>query len=208
MRTRIVATLAVVLTALLLAPAAPAAAHNSLQAATPAQDARLTTAPTTVTLRFAQRLNPEFTTIVLSDADRRKVPTGAPTVDGTAGRVTIDGPLPNGAYTVAYRVVSADGHPVQGSYRFTVADPAASATPAVPAASGASGASGAPGPNGEPGGSGGEPGESGARAGAGAAGSPESAGDGPPVALLAGGVIVALALAGAVVLLLRRRRAS
>ncbi|WBB77026.1 copper resistance protein CopC [Micromonospora sp. WMMD1128] len=205
MRTRTVATLAVVLTALLLAPAAPAAAHNSLQAATPAQDARLTAAPTTVTLRFAQRLNPEFTTIVLSNADGRKVPTGAPTVDGTAGRVTIDGPLPNGAYTVAYRVVSADGHPVQGSYRFTVADPAAPTPPAVPGGSGASGAPGASGP-------GGEPAASGARAsGVDAAGSPMSggdAGDGPPVVLLAGGVLVALALAGAVVLLLRRRRAS
>ncbi|WFE36697.1 copper resistance CopC family protein [Micromonospora sp. WMMD975] len=186
MRTRTVATLAVVLTALLLAPAAPAAAHNSLQAATPAQDARLTAAPTTVTLRFAQRLNPEFTTIVLSDADRRKVPTGAPTVDGTAGRVTIDGPLPNGAYTVAYRVVSADGHPVQGSYRFTVADPTAPTPPA-------------------------EAGTAGTPVGADAASPASAAGNGdtgPPVALIAGGLVAALAVAGTALLLLRRRRAA
>ncbi|NJP35771.1 copper resistance CopC family protein [Micromonospora thermarum] len=41
--------------------------------------------------------------------------------------------LANGTYTVAYRVVSADGHPVQGSYRFTVADPTATASPDAPA---------------------------------------------------------------------------
>ncbi len=28
----------------------------------------------------------------------------------------------NGVYTVGYRVVSADGHPVTGSYKFTLAD--------------------------------------------------------------------------------------
>ncbi|MEV0003694.1 copper resistance CopC family protein [Micromonospora sp. NPDC050980] len=187
MRTRAVAALAAALTALLLAPATPAAAHNALQSATPAQDARLTTAPTSVTLRFLQRLNPEFTTIVLSDADRRKVATGAPAVDGTAGTVTVDRPLANGTYTVAYRVVSADGHPVQGSYRFTVADPAA------PTASTAA-----------------EPTAAGASADADGAASPVSAAgdldDGPPVALVAGGLVAALAVAGAALLLLRRRR--
>ncbi|MGK5519133.1 copper resistance CopC family protein, partial [Micromonospora sp. URMC 107] len=111
--------------ALLLVPAAPAAAHNTLRAASPADGERLTTPPTRVTLEFAQRLDPAFTTIALTDADRRKVPTGAPTVDGTKGTVTVDETLGEGTYTVAYRIVSADGHPVQGSYRFTVVGVAA-----------------------------------------------------------------------------------
>ncbi len=127
MRTRTVTALLAALftAALLLVPATPAAAHNSLQEATPARDARLTTAPTQVTLRFMQRLNPAFTTITLRDAAERPVPASAPAVDGATGTVTIEEPLGNGTYTVAYRVVSRDGHPVQGSYRFTVADPAA-----------------------------------------------------------------------------------
>ncbi|MEU7994233.1 copper resistance CopC family protein [Micromonospora sp. NPDC049060] len=108
-------------TALLLVPAAPAAAHNTLRAASPADGDRLTTPPTRVTLEFAQRLDPTFTTIALTDAARRKIPTGGPTVDGTKGTVTVDETLGEGTYTVAYRIVSADGHPVQGSYRFTVA---------------------------------------------------------------------------------------
>ncbi|MFI2714288.1 copper resistance protein CopC [Micromonospora sp. NPDC018662] len=184
MRTRVTAALAALLTALLLVPAAPAAAHNSLQSATPAQDARVTTAPTSVTLRFLQRLDPQFTTIVLSDAARRKVPTGAPAVDGTAGRVSVDEPLANGTYTVAYRVVSADGHPVQGSYRFTVADPATSAvSPPPPTTATRSGGPASP-----------------VAAGGGDGG--------PPSVLLAVGAVAVVAVAGAALLLLRRRRTS
>ncbi|MER7334156.1 MULTISPECIES: copper resistance CopC family protein [unclassified Micromonospora] len=123
--------------ALLLVPAAPAAAHNTLQSASPAKDARLTTAPTQVKLTFMQKLDPAFTTIALTDAAQTKVATGEPVVNGTTGTVTIDRPLANGTYTVAYRVVSADGHPVQGSYRFTVADPSASAGPQATAPSSA-----------------------------------------------------------------------
>lgn len=123
--------LAAVLTAaaLLLVPASPAAAHNSLKATTPAKDAELDAAPTEITLEFLQRLDPAFTTIILSDAAEQKVPTSEPVVTGTKGTIGIEGTLANGTYTVAYRVVSADGHPVQGSYAFTVADPAGTEAP-------------------------------------------------------------------------------
>ncbi|MBQ1059467.1 copper resistance CopC family protein [Micromonospora sp. C41] len=200
MRTRTVSALLAALftAALLLVPATPAAAHNSLQEATPARDARLTTAPTQVTLRFLQRLNPAFTTITLRDATDRQVPASAPAVDGATGTVTIEEPLANGTYTVAYRVVSRDGHPVQGSYRFTVADPAAppaaAPSPATPSPAASADVS--------------------AGAAAGADASPASADasadadDGLPVGLLAGGAVAAVAAAGVTTLLLRRRRAS
>ncbi|MEU4662233.1 copper resistance CopC family protein [Micromonospora chalcea] len=200
MRTRTVSALLAALftTALLLVPATPAAAHNSLQEATPARDARLTTAPTQVTLRFLQRLNPAFTTITLRDSTDRQVPASAPTVDGATGTVTIEEPLANGTYTVAYRVVSRDGHPVQGSYRFTVADPAAppaaAPSPATPSPAASADVS--------------------AGAAAGADASPASADasadadGGLPVGLLAGGAVAAVAAAGVTALLLRRRRAS
>jgi methionine-rich copper-binding protein CopC len=171
----------------LLAPASPAAAHNSLQAANPARDARLSTPPKQITLTFLQRLDPAFTTIVLSDADQRKIPTGEPAVTGAMGTVPISQPLANGSYTVAYRVVSTDGHPVQGSYSFTVADPTASAAPDM-AASGAAGA-GATSPA--------SPSQ--------AASSHGSGGPGP-VLLVAGGFALIAAVAGVVGL--RRRRAA
>ncbi|MFG1717317.1 copper resistance protein CopC [Micromonospora chalcea] len=202
MRTRTVTGLLAALftAALLLVPATPAAAHNSLQEATPARDARLTTAPTQVTLRFMQRLNPAFTTITLRDAAERPVPASAPAVNGATGTVTIEEPLGNGTYTVAYRVVSRDGHPVQGSYRFTVADPAAppAAVPSPTADASAGASASAP-----------------ADASAGADASPASADasasaddGGLPVGLLVGGAVAAVAAAAVVALLLRRRRPS
>nr|WTA65212.1 copper resistance protein CopC [Micromonospora sp. NBC_00855] len=125
---RLGAAVLAVLVAVLI-PASPAWAHNSLKTATPARDATLPSAPTAVTLEFMQRLDPAFTTIVLTDAAKRKLPTGAPVVTGAKSTVQVTDTLPNGTYTVAYRVVSVDGHPVQGSYPFTVADPTSSAAP-------------------------------------------------------------------------------
>jgi methionine-rich copper-binding protein CopC len=107
-----------------LVPASPALAHNQLVSATPARDATLRKAPTAVTLGFLQRLDPEFTTVVVSDAGKRRVPSSEPAVKAKTAAVKLEQPLGNGDYTVAYRVVSVDGHTVQGSYTFTVADPA------------------------------------------------------------------------------------
>ncbi|MEU1754054.1 copper resistance CopC family protein [Micromonospora matsumotoense] len=115
----------------LLVAATPAWAHNSLSAASPAREATLSRAPTEITLEFLARLDPAFTTIVLTDGTKRRIPTGDPVVTGTKSTVQVTDTLANGTYTVAYRVVSADGHPVQGSYPFTVADPTGRAAPPV-----------------------------------------------------------------------------
>ena len=119
-----------------LLPGRPAWAHTQLVAAVPARNATLTAAPPAVTLEFTDRLNPDFTTIVVSDAANRRVTASAPAIDRTKGTVTFGQSLANGTYTVAYRVVSVDGHTVQGSYPFTVADPArpAPTVSAVPVA--------------------------------------------------------------------------
>ena len=185
--------------ALLLGPVSPAYAHNALRKATPAQDARLTTPPAEITLEFMQKLNPKFTTITLSDAAEQKVATSDPEVTGTKGTITVDAPLANGTYTVAYRVVSTDGHPVQGSYEFTVADPSASASPeasepvatpsaaptsAVPTSAAATTASASP------------------------VASDSTDGGPGTLALLAGGGVLVLLVAGAVVFMVRRRTAG
>src|SRR5690606_34404029 len=88
--------------------------------------------PTQVVLEFVEPLNPDYTTIVVTDANERPVPASEPIVSGKRGTVTFPRPLTDGTYTVAYRVVSADGHPVQGSYPFTVATGGGS-SPTTPA---------------------------------------------------------------------------
>lgn len=121
-----------------LAPGAPAWAHAQLVKAVPARGAALPSAPSTVELTFSEDLNPEFTTIVVSDADRQRVPASAPAVDGPSGTLTLGRPLTDGGCTVAYRVVSADGHTVQGSYGFTVGNPIQPAAAPAPDSGGLS----------------------------------------------------------------------
>ncbi|MBQ1025239.1 copper resistance CopC family protein [Micromonospora sp. C95] len=184
--------------ALLVGPVSPAYAHNALRKATPAQDAELKKAPTRITLEFLQKLNPSFTTITLSDADKQQVATSEPKVSGTKGTVTIDQSLANGVYTVAYRVVSTDGHPVQASYKFTVADPTATADPSPSPTASEPASSPSASPSAEP---------TASAAAASPAASSSSGGPGTAVLLAGGGILLAL-VAGAVVLLLRRRSAT
>ncbi len=133
---RLGVALAAVLAVLL--PGAPAWAHNALVDAQPAKNAKLTEAPAEVKLSFLQKLNPEFTTIVVSDAAQQKIAADPPAVAGKTGTLILSAPLANGDYTVAYQVVSTDGHTVKGSYRFSVADPAAAAPSAAPTSSSSS----------------------------------------------------------------------
>jgi len=104
-------------------PPAPAFAHNQLTTAVPADGARLDVPPREVVLTFVEPLDPRYTQIVVTGADRVPVPAAAPAVSGTSGRLALTGDLADGGYTVAYRVVSQDGHPVQGAVTFTVGDP-------------------------------------------------------------------------------------
>ena len=178
-----------------LVPGTPAWAHNALAEATPAKNATLAEAPSEVRLRFLQKLDPDYTTITVSDAAKAKVAISEPEVDGTTGRVTLGAPLANGVYTVAYQVVSTDGHTVKGSYQFTVEDPAAPAEPG-PAAGEPSPAVSSPAPAASP--------------AASATGTPVLSADSGDssgstvVALIAG--IVAVLAAGAAFLFLRRRK--
>ncbi|GAB1817179.1 copper resistance CopC family protein [Herbidospora sp. RD11066] len=126
----IVAVLAVV--AALLLPAAPAAAHTSLRGSDPAENTQVTSLPK-VTLEFSESVR--FPAVVLTGPDGERYENGKPRVEGR--KVLQDvGPaaaLPAGAYTIAYRVVSKDGHPVEGEIPFTYV-PEATDQPGAPAA--------------------------------------------------------------------------
>lgn len=101
-------------------PAAPAWAHNELTTSTPTDGAHLATPPGQVVLTFAQGLDQRYTQIVVTDTHREPMPAKPPTVSGTSAILDIEGDLPDDVYTVAYRVVSPDGHPVQGALTFSV----------------------------------------------------------------------------------------
>jgi methionine-rich copper-binding protein CopC len=130
---RIVRLLAATLVAAFLAVLVPgpAWAHNSLTKAEPGRNATLDRAPAGVRLTFLQKVDPEALTITVTDAAQRAVSTGPAGADGRTGSIDFTEPPGNGVYTVTYRVVSLDGHPVQGSYRFTVDDPTATPAPSA-----------------------------------------------------------------------------
>ena len=110
----------------------PAWAHNSLVEATPQKNAKLAKAPDEVRLKFLQKLDARYLTMAVTDAEKQEVALETPKADGKIGTVAFTEPLPNGTYTVAYRVVSVDGHPVQGTYSFTVDGPVTQAPSAAP----------------------------------------------------------------------------
>ena len=117
--------------------AAPALAHDALQSTSPAQDTTVTTAPDTVSLTLSE-----------PPTDSESLNLSIITVtDGTGetlsdGKVTVTGPTistkiaqgSNGPYKVLWRAVSSDGHPIEGSYSFTVQDPARAAATVSPSA--------------------------------------------------------------------------
>ncbi len=118
LRRAIVSALLAVVCVLLLA--APGSAHAELESTTPANGQRLAAAPSQVTLTFSESVNLLDDGISLLNSDGAVVSTPDPTVDGH----TVTWPMPqhlrNGPYVVTWRVISADGHPVDGAFSFGV----------------------------------------------------------------------------------------
>ena len=94
----------------------------------PAEDSISTSAPTKVVLTFNEKISPAGVGITVTAPDGARVDLGAPKVANTILSVGL-GPISlNGHYTVNYRVVSADGHPVEESAGFDILIPALAAT--------------------------------------------------------------------------------
>lgn len=62
------------------------------------------------------------TEIIVTDAADKNVATAAPEVSGPNVRQPLDAPLAAGAYNAVWRVVSSDGHPIEGGFVIEVAE--------------------------------------------------------------------------------------
>ncbi|WP_437007549.1 copper resistance CopC/CopD family protein [Streptomyces sp. enrichment culture] len=118
---------------LLLAGAAPAGAHAALRASDPEDGSVVRTAPTHITLTFTESVGLLEDSFRIYGPDNRRVhmeePEHAAGAADTA-RAALPRDLDEGTYTVAWRVVSADSHPVSGAFTFSVGKP----SPTPPAA--------------------------------------------------------------------------
>ncbi|MFI1290704.1 copper resistance CopC/CopD family protein [Streptomyces sp. NPDC020792] len=108
----------------LLAGAAPASAHAALTGSDPQQGAVVDKAPTQVSLTFSEQVAMSDDSLRVLDPKGNRVDAGKPAnVSGTTYAVRLRSGLPDGTYTVAYQVVSADSHPVGGAYTFSIGAP-------------------------------------------------------------------------------------
>lgn len=102
--------------------AAPAFAHDQLSASDPPAGAALEAAPQQVSLQFSDDVLTIGAIVLVADADGTSWADGEAILDGpTVSARLLDG-MPDGAYEIRWRVVSADGHPISGVIPFTVGD--------------------------------------------------------------------------------------
>ncbi|WP_329273924.1 copper resistance CopC/CopD family protein [Streptomyces sp. NBC_01451] len=107
-----------------LAGAAPVSAHAALTGSAPQQGVVVDKAPTQVTLTFSEKVALSDGAFRVLDPKDKRVDTGKATeLSGTTYGVPLHAGLPDGTYTVAYQVVSADSHPVAGAFTFSVGAP-------------------------------------------------------------------------------------
>ena len=111
--------LAVVLVALAAAPSA--FAHAILQQSTPENGSVVRLSPAAVTLRFNEAVETAFGSIRIYDCSGGRVDAGKiGRPNDRSVSVAVGKRLPAGTYTVTWRVISADSHPVAGAFTFSV----------------------------------------------------------------------------------------
>ncbi len=127
------------------------AVHSALVSVVPADTSVLDRGPSEIVLTFNEDIAPSFAQVAVSVEAAGSPPVGSGAgvvatspvaVAGRVARVTLTPPGP-GAYRIAYRVVSADGHPISGESTFAVrgatvpsTGPGASASPTTSPAAG------------------------------------------------------------------------
>jgi copper transport protein len=108
---------------LLVTTAVPAGAHAQLESTDPVQGSVVLVAPTQVVLHFGEPVEIDFGSLRVLGPDGRRVDSGGthhPDGDSHAVAISLPAHLPRGTYVVAWRVISADSHPVHGAFVFSV----------------------------------------------------------------------------------------
>lgn len=127
------AALAIVAAGLLtLVGVQPASAHSALTSSTPADGAVVTEPLESVDLTFSEAPLAGLDAglrIQVTDASGADVATGDVRVSGTTMRRAVE--LDQGSYTVLWRYVSPDGHPIEGTLAFEYRAAAPTSTPSA-----------------------------------------------------------------------------
>jgi methionine-rich copper-binding protein CopC len=144
-RRSVTATLAAILlgAGLTLAVATPANAHDEMVSSYPEANSTITSSPAEITLSFSGELIAGMQSAVVEviASDGQNIAKDAPSGDGIYITQHLTPDPPAGLFTVRWKVVSSDGHPISGEYTYTVepidavaSTPAANPTRAEPTA--------------------------------------------------------------------------
>jgi LPXTG-motif cell wall-anchored protein len=95
-----------------------ASAHTTRISTDPGENAALTVGPHQVSATFDEPLQTTFAAMTVVGPDAHLWSADGPRVAGAVLSVAVRPLGPAGTYTVHYRVTSADGHPVSGSWSF------------------------------------------------------------------------------------------
>lgn len=129
-----VALVGAILAVLALAGAGAASAHAARTAAEPAPGSSLAAGPPRVSATFNEQLQASFSAMTVVGPDANSWAAGPVEIAGAVASVPLRPLGPVGTYTVNYRVTSADGHVVSGSWSFdlTVAGTGSPGPPIAP----------------------------------------------------------------------------
>lgn len=116
-RSPLAALTALLAALVLLVVAPPALAHDTLKDSDPDKNSTVEKVEQ-VKLEFNARVRLPY--VIVRDADGKAFQDGKPQLDGRFVTQEFTAALPDGAYTIAYRVVSSDGHPIEGEVPFKV----------------------------------------------------------------------------------------
>ncbi len=107
---------------LMLSGTIGASAHPRLLSAIPAVGGAVSAAPNMITLRFNERLEAAFSSVVIRDSEGKQVDKKDANVDKADRRILrVSVPaLEPGMYKVEWQVTSADTHKVEGDFTFRV----------------------------------------------------------------------------------------
>jgi methionine-rich copper-binding protein CopC len=103
-------------------------AHNVLEASNPADKSELHIAPRTILLDFNDKVLPRFATVIVSGPQGKRYENGSVAIKRDTIRQSLKPLQAAGRYVVAFRVVSADGHPIKGQISFKLTTSALTAT--------------------------------------------------------------------------------
>lgn len=100
---------------------ASALAHAELLGTVPGTDEIVDAAPDDITLSFSERVSVELGGVQVFAPDGTRVDDGDADADGTRVATKVDADE-HGSYAVSWRALSADGHPISGSFVFHVGE--------------------------------------------------------------------------------------